>query len=77
LGKLQNLICELRVPYRNVALKNLRTSYQNNNPKSFRSDYIYRIYYKNAKKGKPYEKDLSSLKNDIAGSESTFKMTDT
>jgi hypothetical protein len=36
-----------------------------------------RVAYKIAKKGKPSKKDLPLLKNDITGSELTFKMTDT
>jgi len=34
-------------------------------------------FLQNCKKGKPGEMDFPSLKNDITGSESTFKMTDT
>jgi hypothetical protein len=38
---------------------------------------MYSISYKIAKKGKPSKKGFALIKNDITGSESTFKMTDT
>jgi hypothetical protein len=50
---------------------------QNNNQKLVRADYIYRIISSKKQKGKPDEMDLPLLKNDITGSESTFKTTDT
>jgi hypothetical protein len=50
---------------------------QNHRSKHFNFQYIYRISYKIAKKGKPDEMDLPLLKNDITGSEPTVKMTDT
>jgi hypothetical protein len=34
-------------------------------------------FLQKCKKGKPYQMDLPLLKNDITGSESTFKTTDT
>ena len=52
-------------------------SCQNQRSKHFNCHYIYRICYKNAKKGKPDEMDLPFLKNDITGSELTVKMLDT
>ena len=40
-------------------------SYQNNNPKWVDTHYIYRIMSPQSQKGKPCEKDLPLLKNDI------------
>jgi hypothetical protein len=37
----------------------------------------YIVFLTKMQKGKPPKKDLPLLKNDITGSESTFKMTDT
>ena len=59
------------------SLQKLHVSCQKHNLKPFLSDYIYRICYKNAKKGKPEKNDLPLLKNDITGSDPTLKTTDT
>jgi hypothetical protein len=44
--------------------------------KHLNSKYTYRICYKNAKNGKPSEKSLPFLENDITGSEPTVKILD-
>jgi len=50
---------------------------QNRKFKHFNFQYIYRICYKNAKKGKPGEMDFPLFKNDITDFERTVKMLDT
>ena len=55
----------------------LGISCQNHRSKHLNCHYIYRISYKIAKKGKSSEMNLPLLKNDITGSEPTFKMLDT
>jgi hypothetical protein len=52
-------------------------SCQKHNLNPILAHYIYRISYKNAKKGKPDEMDLPLLKNDITGSEPSVKILDT
>jgi hypothetical protein len=67
------ICCDESITWKS-GLSKLVISCQNNNLKSVYADYIYRICYKNAKNGKPSEKSLPLLKNDITGSEPISKL---